>query len=215
MEHPKKKLSAIEKVKAKYGQSKKTVGTYAVGFGAGYAASKGKQILDAGSKISQKVSEKIAMSKLRKKISNEVGKATSEGKKMYGVLEREKSTAKELYKRSMGTPTIKEPIPMRKPETKIESKSNSTTKAGKKISFKDAAKAASKVGAKNAVKRGLTSAAKKLPYIGAGIAIGEVGKDVYDYYKGKKAKNAKDAKGAKKETTKKDLRDKPAFESEK
>ena len=179
MEHPKKKLSAIEKVRAKYGEAKKTVGAGAVGFGAGYAVAKGKEIADAAKKYAGKMA-------IREKVISEIGKG------------------KELYKRSMETPKIKEPIPMRKlPNEKFESKFESTTKAGKKLSFKDAAKAASGVGAKNAAKKVLKSAAKKLPYIGAGIAIGEVGKDVYDYYKGKQAKNKKKDESKNKKPVKK------------
>lgn len=195
MEHPKKKLSAIEKVRAKYGEAKKAVGAGAVGFGAGYAVAKGKEIADAAKKYAGKMA-------IREKVISEIGKG------------------KELYKRSMETPKIKEPIPMRKlpdqkprikepipmrklPDEKFESKFESTTKAGKKLSFKDAAKAASRVGAKNAAKKVLKSAAKKLPYIGAGIAIGEVGKDVYDYYKGKQAKNKKKDESKNKKPVKK------------
>lgn len=213
MEHPKKTQSAIEKVRAKYSENKKTVETGAVGFGAGYAAAKGKQILDASSKLRQKISDGIAKATLEGK------KAYEGGSKIRQKISSEIGEGKELYKRSMGTPKIKEPIPMRKPEPKFESKFDSTSKTGKKLSFKDGAKAASKVGAKNAAKGLLKSAAKKLPLIGAGIAIGEVGKDVYDYYKGKKAKSeqmmeaSKKYKRPAKKTPKKDLRDKPTFEA--
>ena len=194
MEHPKKKLSAIEKVRAKYGEAKKAVGAGAVGFGAGYAVAKGKEIADAAKKYAGKMA-------IREKVINEIGKG------------------KELYKKSMETPKIKEPIPMRKlpdqkprfkepipmrkPPEDFKSKFENVAKTGKKLSFKDAAKAASKVGAKNAVKGVLKSAAKKLPYIGAGIAIGEVGKDVYDYYKGKQAKNKKKDESKNKKPVKK------------